>query len=155
MKKLVLVLAIFSSSIIFGQLRFNESEFLTTSVTVNPISVFDKTQNFTTIELEYNAPNVYVRAAVKTMQGQEYFDWGGVIGTSLQNDKVRLYTGLKLGTVIVDSRHYALTGLEAGIDFSSCNRLTLGARVTFDYVAHYNNYIQPVVVLKYRIFTKK
>lgn len=151
MKKLLFLALLLGQVSAFSQLKFNDAEYLTLQVSANPISVFDKAQNFTTLEVEYNAPRVYVRATIKTMQGQDYFDWGGAMGTALENNKVRIYTGFKIATTIVDGKHYALTGLESGLDLKSCNKLTLGLRVTFDYVAHYDNYLQPCVVLKYRL----
>lgn len=154
MKKVLSILVLLSASTVCGQLKFNESEYLTTQVSFNPLGVFDKAQKFTSFELEYNAPRVYVRAMVTTALNNEYLEWGGVMGTALENNKVRVYTGFKVATTIVNEKHYALTGIEAGVDFKSCNRLTLGARVTFDNIAKFDNYLQPCVVLKYKLWTK-
>ena len=132
-----------------AQLKFNESEFVSVSVVSNPEGFWDSNKMSTSFELQYDAPRVYVRAVVK--KGFEYFDWSGTIGTAIQNNKIRIYSGIKIGTVIINRNHYALTGIESGIDFLNCSRWSIGPRVSFDYVAGHSNRFESGLKFTYKI----
>lgn len=149
MKKLILSILLLTANMGLAQLRFNEKESLNVSVVSNPIGLWDPNQMSTSFELQYDAPRVYVRALIK--KGFEYFDWSGAIGTCIQNKRIRIYSGIKIGTAIINDHHYALTGLESGIDFLNCGNLSIGPRVSFDYIAGHSNRFESGIKLTYKI----
>lgn len=149
MKKLITSAICLIGMICTAQLKFNNKEFVSLSVVSNSEGLWNPNKTATSFELQYDAPRVYVRAVVK--KGFEYFDWSGVIGTAIQNNKIRLYTGVKIGTVIINRNHYALTGLESGIDFLNCSRWSIGPRVSFDYVAGHKNRFETGLKFTYKV----
>lgn len=149
MKKIITLAVCLIGMICSAQLKFNDSEFVSVSVVSNTEGFFNSNKTTASFELQYDAPRVYVRASVKN--GFEYFDWSGTIGTALHNSKLRIYAGVKIGTVIIDRNHYALTGIESGIDFLNCSRWSVGPRISFDYVAHHENRLEAGLKLTYKI----
>ncbi|OYX86777.1 MAG: hypothetical protein B7Y83_00115 [Flavobacteriales bacterium 32-34-25] len=116
--------------------QFKETENFTISTIIDPGASIKEGGLFIGAEIEYSG-TVYTRVGVANFQVLKdgYTELIGGIGlnfTSGYFDKVRYYTGIRLG-VIKRKAANATAGLEAGIDFKIGNKAFIGLRTSYDY----------------------
>lgn len=145
MKNIILFL-LFTLSANAQMLRFNQNEYFTASVILDPNASLKENGLFIGAEIEY-VGLIYARAGVSTFAALEdgYTEIIGGIGVNLTSgyfDKVRYYAGGRLG-VIKRQAANATAGVEAGFDVTLGESFFIGLRATYDYRSDFAFYDYP------------
>jgi len=144
--KLTTILLLFTAITNAQMLRFNETEYFTTSIILDPSASFKENGLFIGGEIEY-VGLIYTRAGIATFATLEdgYTEVIGGIGINLTSgyfDKVRYYGGLRLGVIVRQSAN-ATAGIECGFDVSISDTIFIGLRATYDYRSDFAFYDYP------------
>lgn len=123
-----------------------DTEDFTLSIITDPRASFKEGGLFIGAEIEYSG-SIYTRVGVSNFAVLKdgYTELIGGIGVNFSSgyfDKVRYYTGIRLG-VIKRQAGNATAGLEAGIDFKITDNLFIGMRATYDYRSDFKFYDYP------------
>jgi hypothetical protein len=126
--------------------QFKKSEDFTLSTIIDPGASIKEGGLFIGGEIEYSG-TVYTRLGVANFQVLKdgYTELIGGIGlnfTSGYFEKIRYYTGIRLG-VIKRKAANATAGLEAGIDFKIGEKVFIGLRTSYDYRSDFQFYDYP------------
>ena len=145
MKKLLLLL-LFTAISNAQMLRFNETEYFTASIILDPNASIKENGLFIGGEIEY-VGLIYTRAGIATFATleDEYTEVIGGIGLNLTSgyfEKVRYYVGVRLGVINRQSSN-ATAGLECGFDVALGETLFIGLRATYDYRSDFAFYDYP------------
>lgn len=126
--------------------QLKETEDFTLSTIIDPGASIKKGGLFIGAEIEYSG-TIYTRVGIANFQVLKdgYTELIGGIGlnfTSGYFDRIRYYTGVRLG-VIKRKAANATAGLEAGIDFKIGEKAFIGLRTSYDYRSDFEFYDYP------------
>ena len=143
---IIIALIVACSAATAQNLRFNETEYFTASIILDPYASVKSNGLFIGAEIEY-VGLIYTRAGIANFAVLEdgYTEVIGAIGLNLTSgyfEKVRYYAGGRLGVIKRQSAN-ATAGLEAGIDLSLGESFFIGLRATYDYRSDFAFYDYP------------
>ena len=133
MKKLFTIALLIIVSMINAQ---NKDKF-TLSVSIDPnASVKEKSINIMA-EIEYYRKWFYIKGTTQILPALDggYFDYGGAGGLNINIDKfekLRVYTGVRLGVIRRGGNPYPMAGVEAGINKYLSEKIFIGLKATVD-----------------------
>lgn len=132
------ILALLLSCTAPAQLKFNDTEFFTAALVVDPVASVKEQGLNIGAEIGLVSHWGYVRAGLQTFNKLEggYIDLTGAGGISLRYghfSPFRFYGGLRLGVIYREKYPYPTAGIEGGIDLYTQNNLVLGVRTTYDH----------------------
>lgn len=138
MKKLLITLVIILAAT-FSQAQTTHLERFTLAVFSDPVATHKDGVN-AGAEIEYQVNWFYVRFSTfvfPELRGFTYTDVIGSLGYNLHLNKLadynwRMYTGLRLGSILRRGEPFATWGGEAGIDHYFQSGFFLGVRATLD-----------------------
>jgi len=127
-------------------LRFNDKEYFTASIILDPNASIKEHGLFIGGEIEY-VGLIYTRVGVANFAALEdgYTEAIGAIGLNLTSgyfDKVRYYAGGRLGVIKRQSTN-ATAGVECGFDFILGENAFVGLRAVYDYRSDQEFYDYP------------
>lgn len=132
---IIITVLLLSISTLFAQNRFvhfNQDEFFTASLAVDPTSSIKENGLNVVAEIEY-AGIIYAKAGVESFAelAGGYWDYHGAIGINLMFGNIRTYVGARGAIVARNNATNGVPGFEAGFDIPIGNWF-IGARATYD-----------------------
>jgi hypothetical protein len=138
MKKLLLLVLVLVAQASFAQngFRFNDIEYFTISVSVDPSSSFKEKGLDIVSELEY-VGKIYAKIGVESFstlyQGYQDIHYGiGLNFTSGYFNNIRYYVGFRQARVVRNDTWRINHGLEGGIQYKLADNFAIGLRTTLD-----------------------
>lgn len=121
MKKLITVIILFFALNMNAQIRFIDKEYFTASIAVDPSASVKEGGVNVNVELELVSYWKYVKVDFQTFPAllDGYNDLAGGFGANITLDKfdrLRIYTGGRLGFINRGKYIYPISGLEGGVD---------------------------------------
>lgn len=133
MKKLLLALLL--TNLASAQIKFGSTEYVSTSITIEPKSSIKEKSLNATFEFQYTCHWLYIKPSVQILPSINYIDTalgiGVVIDKGYYQDWI-YYGGIRLG-YIHRGETYPLFGWECGFDRKLTNNLYIGLRATYDW----------------------
>lgn len=143
MKKLLTIACLLIWGINTAQVRFVDEEYGTISIGVDPNATIKEHSPNVNFNLGLVSYWKYVGANIQVLPGIKggYIDFTGNFGVNVTTDrfnKMRLYSGLRLGFIkrgYTESKVYTypLVGCELGANYTICNNTFIGVRSSLDY----------------------
>lgn len=136
MKKTIIYTFLAIGMMVNAQIKFGDKEYTTINILIDPSASIKEKSLDIVLELEHHSFWKYIKVNTQILPGLEggYIDFTGGFGVNLTVNKIRSYTGVRLGVIkrgllVNNSYTYPL----AGIDVKLSEGLYLGVRGTGDY----------------------
>jgi len=133
MKKLLLLLM--CNIGIAQELNFGSTEYVSTSVTIEPNSSIKEKSLNATFEFQYSCHWLYIKPSFQILPAINYVDTALGLGILLDKGYYQdwvFYGGIRLG-YIHRGVTYPLFGFEGGFDRKITNNVYIGLRATYDW----------------------
>jgi len=133
MKKLILALLL--TNLASAQIKFGSTEYVSTSITIEPKSSIKEKSLNATFEFQYTCHWLYIKPSVQILPSINYIDTALGLGVVLDKGYYQdwiYYAGIRLG-YIHRGATYPLFGWEAGFDRKITDNLYIGLRATYDW----------------------
>lgn len=163
MKKIMLLGVLLIGTIGNSQVRFEDKEYFTASLSVDPMATIKEKSPNLVAEVELVSYWKYVKANLQVLPDLKggYLDLAGEFGVNLTSgyfEKFRYYGGIRLGCIqrgFTEGQNYTypLVGYSAGINYNLSNKVFVGVRGTGDYRSDFK-YWGGAPVVRYSGFVK-
>ena len=137
MKKLLMFSLILFASISIAQPQLIDGEYFRFRVGLDPVATYKEKSPNINLNIELIESFFYVSGGMQFLPDLEggYVDYAGAGGLNFSWNRwqeIRMYGGIRIGTIYRGSSQYPLFGYEGGVDFKVANKVFLGLKGTFD-----------------------